>query len=175
MKRRIFQSLSFLSCLMLLAGFNRMMAQTGQDPQTEHGNTAVTTIVMTLICEDGRRLISRDGGQTWQTIESATGAEGGIAPAGGANAIQGRGACIAAPNPATSFTAISYTVKQPGEVSLAVYDMSGVEIKRLSQGAQQSGLHVTTVDVSNLHDGTYYYRIATDGSAVGGGILIVAH
>lgn len=156
--------------LMLAFGANRALAQNEQNGQTG------SSIVLTLHCDDGRTMISRDGGQTWRTVDATSNdAVSTDANMEGTYATVGRGRSFAAPNPAASVTAITYTMKQTGEVTLTIFDIGGVEVKRLSAGMLGSGAHATTVDVSGLNDGTYYYRVSAGGAPVGGGILAVAH
>jgi len=63
------------------------------------------------------------------------------------------------PNPFNSSTSISYSLKMPAVVRLAVYDLTGREVVGLVDGPQPAGVHRTTFDHSGLPSGVYLYRI----------------
>ena len=73
------------------------------------------------------------------------------------------------PNPFTRTTKINYTVSQPGDINLIVYDILGREIKILVDEYQSAGLKSTEWDGTNsqgkrIPSGTYFYQIT--GEAV---------
>ena len=63
------------------------------------------------------------------------------------------------PNPFNPTTKISYTLKQPGEVKLIVYDLSGREIITLVNKFQNSGEHSVNFDGKELSSGVYFYKL----------------
>ena len=68
------------------------------------------------------------------------------------------------PNPFTDRTTISYTLQQPGPVSLQVYDIQGRLVRDLVQGVQPAGDHSVTLPASRLPAGRYYYTLTTNHS-----------
>ena len=63
------------------------------------------------------------------------------------------------PNPFNPSTTIEYSLHQPGDVSLIVYDLLGKEVARLVDEAQQSGSYKISWDASNISSGIYFYRL----------------
>lgn len=63
------------------------------------------------------------------------------------------------PNPFNPATKISYMLKQPGEVKLIVYDLSGREVKTLVNKFQNSGEYSFNFDGDGLSSGVYFYRL----------------
>ncbi len=172
MNSRIIRAMS-LTCLLALGALtNRAAAQTEPTKPPASSGSNASPMILTLQCEDGRQLVSRDGGSTWQTVEG-TGMTN-LAVGRGVFSSS-RGTAVAYPNPATSYAAINYTTQVSGEVTLSLFDMGGGEVTRLSAGTQPAGAHTTSVDVSGLRDGTYYFRITIGGAAVGGGMVAVVH
>jgi hypothetical protein len=72
------------------------------------------------------------------------------------------------PNPFNPETVIQYTLPEAGEMSLAVYDVSGSLVKELELGSQTAGLHRIswngeTQDGRPAASGTYLYRLNWQG------------
>ncbi len=72
------------------------------------------------------------------------------------------------PNPFNPTTTIKYTVLQPGNIRLAVYDITGREVMRLYDGSVQPGDFSITWDGKDqygqqLPSGTYVYCLQADG------------
>jgi hypothetical protein len=69
------------------------------------------------------------------------------------------------PNPFNPVTNISFTLGDPGDVSLIVYDVTGRQVARLIDGKLSSGTHnVTWNSLSNgqaFASGVYFYRLQT--------------
>lgn len=65
------------------------------------------------------------------------------------------------PNPFNPSTTISYNLKEATNVSLAVYDRLGREVKLLVDQMQNAGLHTVEFNGSQLPSGIYFYRIKT--------------
>jgi len=63
------------------------------------------------------------------------------------------------PNPFNPTTVIQYTLPYDGIVTLKVYDVLGKEVKTLTGGYQQAGVHSVNFDASDLSSGIYYYRM----------------
>ena len=63
------------------------------------------------------------------------------------------------PNPFNPATIISYTLPYDGYVTLKVYDVLGREVKTLTNGFQQAGIHNINFDASGLNSGVYFYKM----------------
>ncbi|MDA3891491.1 MAG: T9SS type A sorting domain-containing protein [Salinivirgaceae bacterium] len=63
------------------------------------------------------------------------------------------------PNPANSYTRISYSLKQEGLVNISIYNISGKMVKVLLNSKQKSGEHIQQIDLSDLENGVYYLRL----------------
>jgi Secretion system C-terminal sorting domain/BNR repeat-like domain len=66
------------------------------------------------------------------------------------------------PNPFNPSTTIKYSIKNPGMVSLKVFDVLGNEVASLVNQHQQTGTYEVTFDASLLASGVYYYRMSTE-------------
>ena len=63
------------------------------------------------------------------------------------------------PNPFNPSTTIEYSLHQPGDVSLIVYNLLGEEVARLVDRAHQAGNYKISWDASNISSGIYFYRL----------------
>lgn len=63
------------------------------------------------------------------------------------------------PNPFSTSTRISYTIPEPGIVSLKIYDIHGREIRELVNEYQTSNQYSVTFNAESLPSGTYYYKL----------------
>ena len=66
------------------------------------------------------------------------------------------------PNPFNPTTTITFNLIEGSNVSLKVYDVLGQEVAALINENMSIGLHQVQFDATNLHSGTYYYRIETN-------------
>ncbi len=66
------------------------------------------------------------------------------------------------PNPAKQFTNIRYSIPQPSNISLSIYDFYGRLIKILDKGLKQKGDHNIKINVDEFRAGTYYYVLTTE-------------
>jgi hypothetical protein len=67
------------------------------------------------------------------------------------------------PNPFNPTTIIRYDVKQPGLVSLKVFDILGRKVTTLIHGTIQAGSHTISWDASGLPSGIYLCRMEAPG------------
>ena len=76
------------------------------------------------------------------------------------------------PNPFNAQTSLSLTLPQSMHVTVAIYDVLGREVHRLTDGVLQAGSHTFTWDVSdsspNLPSGLYFYRVSNGKSVQSG-------
>ncbi len=73
------------------------------------------------------------------------------------------------PNPFNPTTTITFTIAQPAEISLAIYDILGREIRSLLQGNRPAGLHSVVWDGKDalgrqVASGQYFYRVEAGDS-----------
>ncbi|KAA3614188.1 MAG: T9SS C-terminal target domain-containing protein [Calditrichaeota bacterium] len=70
------------------------------------------------------------------------------------------------PNPFNPTTTISYQLKTKSNVHIAIYDISGKEIKTLVNQRQKAGQHSVDFDASGLSSGIYIYKLSTSSGFV---------
>ena len=61
------------------------------------------------------------------------------------------------PNPFNPTTNIQFEIREAGDVSLKVYDLTGREVASLVNSRMSAGEHSVTFDASNLSSGVYLY------------------
>ncbi len=67
------------------------------------------------------------------------------------------------PNPFNAQTTISYTLPEPGEVSLIVYNLLGQRVGRLYEGMRPAGEHRALWDAAAFPSGIYFARLEAGG------------
>ncbi|MEO0558791.1 MAG: T9SS type A sorting domain-containing protein [Bacteroidota bacterium] len=70
------------------------------------------------------------------------------------------------PNPAAGRTLIPFTLRQPADVRLAVYDVLGREVALVTDGSYSAGTHAEPLDTSGFAPGTYVVRLAAGPDVV---------
>jgi hypothetical protein len=63
------------------------------------------------------------------------------------------------PNPFNSMTIIRYSLPEPAEVKIEIYDILGRKVETLVQGEQPAGYLQVIWDASDRSSGLYFYRI----------------
>jgi len=63
------------------------------------------------------------------------------------------------PNPFNKSTTFRYSIPKSGDVTLRIYNSSGVMIDELVNKMQQTGAYEVNYNASSLHPGLYYYEI----------------
>ncbi len=66
------------------------------------------------------------------------------------------------PNPFNAATRIRFSLTQPGEIDLRVYDLSGRESARLAHGRHDAGVHEVIWHAGAECSGFYYCRLRTE-------------
>ena len=69
------------------------------------------------------------------------------------------------PNPFNSLAKIGYSVPEPGDIRLSVYDLHGREVALLAQGQRQPGRYQTVLNAENMASGIYIVRLQTPAGA----------
>ena len=84
---------------------------------------------------------------------------------------------VAVPNPSTGQVLILYRVSRAADVTLEIFDAPGAVVRRLAQGQQPAGVHVTHWDGRSdagqrLPSGSYFTRIETAAGVVTGRVVL---
>jgi len=66
------------------------------------------------------------------------------------------------PNPAKQSTVIKYTIPVKSNVNISLFDMQGRVIKSMVNGIIEAGSYTYTLNLGNLTDGIYFYKMQTD-------------
>ena len=77
------------------------------------------------------------------------------------------------PNPFTHSTTISYSLPNPAEVTVDVFDLLGRNVQNLVTGHAPAGEHKTVFEAGDLPNGIYIYRIEIEGYAVSKAITLI--
>ncbi|MEO0558790.1 MAG: T9SS type A sorting domain-containing protein [Bacteroidota bacterium] len=70
------------------------------------------------------------------------------------------------PNPAVGRTLVPFTLRQPADVQLAVYDALGREVALVADRGYSAGEHVEPLDTSDFAPGTYVVRLVAGPDVV---------
>ncbi len=65
------------------------------------------------------------------------------------------------PNPFNPTTKIKYSILQPSNVSIKVYNALGKEVETLVDEYKSAGTYEISFDAKNLSSGVYFYRIVS--------------
>ena len=79
---------------------------------------------------------------------------------------------VPSPNPANNLTSISYSLNNPKDATLTIYNLLGKSIREIKLTEKQSTMIVSTVD---LPSGVYLCSLHNGGSMIATKKLIVAH
>lgn len=66
------------------------------------------------------------------------------------------------PNPFNPETVINYQLPRSGNVKLVVYDLTGREVKTLTDSRQNAGAHNVIFNASGLSSGIYFYTLTAE-------------
>lgn len=67
------------------------------------------------------------------------------------------------PNPFNPSTKIQFSIPEPGNVKLIIYNLLGQEIKKLVNEFKESGAHSVNFDAIDLNSGVYIYKLESNG------------
>jgi hypothetical protein len=67
----------------------------------------------------------------------------------------------ASPNPFNAATRISYSLAEPAEVTLEIYNIRGQKITTLEDGWKSSGVHTVNWNANDFATGMYFVRLNT--------------
>ena len=63
------------------------------------------------------------------------------------------------PNPFNALTIIEFTIAEPQDIMLTVYDLLGRQIQTIMDEYRQAGTHIVSFDAFDLPSGVYFYRL----------------
>ena len=63
------------------------------------------------------------------------------------------------PNPFNAMTVIRYSLPEPSDVAIEIYDLLGRKVETLVEGRQPAGYHQIVWDAEDKSTGMYFYRI----------------
>ncbi|MCP4631588.1 MAG: T9SS type A sorting domain-containing protein [candidate division Zixibacteria bacterium] len=66
------------------------------------------------------------------------------------------------PNPFNAETVIPFEMKNPGDVNLSIYNLTGQVVEILIDGSFTAGQHSVTWNASKYSSGVYFYKLRTD-------------
>jgi hypothetical protein len=70
------------------------------------------------------------------------------------------------PNPFNPATTITYSLAEPGNVTLEIFDITGSRIAVLANGFRNAGTHTVNWQPVNNATGVYFYRLQTAGKSL---------
>ena len=77
------------------------------------------------------------------------------------------------PNPFNPVTAIPFSLAEPSDISLTIYNATGAKVAVLAEGMYPAGRHTVRWDASDHASGLYLYRIHAGGTALTGKMMLV--
>jgi hypothetical protein len=77
------------------------------------------------------------------------------------------------PNPFNPVTTIRYSLPQPGNVRLIVYNLLGEKMEVLADEFKEAGVHTINFKAENLNSGMYIYKLEAEGFAQSRKMLLV--
>jgi hypothetical protein len=122
-------------------------------------NVDYTVSVNNVIDIAGNRISSSDNAANYELTTGVTSTNDG-------NSLSGAPAKFELnqnyPNPFNPTTRIKYTIAQPTNVTIKIYDMLGAEVMTLVNQQHVPGYYEVSFNGSNLASGTYIYQIRTN-------------
>ncbi len=77
------------------------------------------------------------------------------------------------PNPVSSSALISFSLAQPGKVSLKVYDLNGKLISTMAEGNINEGVHQLRWETKNVASGVYFLKMQAAGTVQTKKLIVV--
>ncbi len=77
------------------------------------------------------------------------------------------------PNPFNPSTAIRFSLREAGEASLSVFDVTGRMVRALASGSFEAGTHEFVFHADDLPSGLYVYRLVTRAGTVSAPVVLL--
>ena len=68
------------------------------------------------------------------------------------------------PNPTANNAKIEYTITEPTDLTIEIYNVMGQKVMNVQSGTQIAGTHTLSVDASNLNSGLYFVSFTSNGA-----------
>ena len=77
------------------------------------------------------------------------------------------------PNPSNGNVYLGYTLHEEGNVRFDVFEMHGRKVFSLNEGHRTIGEHASPLDLTQLQNGTYFYRLTVSDHILGTGKIVL--
>lgn len=77
------------------------------------------------------------------------------------------------PNPANDYTFVKYSLSQPSNVSVDVFDITGKKVMTVDKGYQSAADRTMMLNTSELPDGLYHFRLNTGEVTISKRLIVV--
>ncbi len=67
----------------------------------------------------------------------------------------------ASPNPFNQHSLVSFTIERPGDIRLAIYNITGREVAVLAEGYYPAGMSKVVWDASSTASGVYFVKLTS--------------
>lgn len=131
---------------------------------TRDGGCADGTVLVGVPREAGVRMVVNDG-QVYNALEGCPSRHGHMEmamqdPHGAGVAFT---TSLSAPRVEGARAVVEYTLAQPGEVSLAVFNVLGRRVASLGSAVHEAGVHRATFPLEHMAHGIYFVRMSAGG------------
>jgi spore coat protein A len=131
---------------------------------TRDGGTADGTVLVGVPGKTGVRLVVNDG-QAYNSLETCSERSGHMEmatkdPRGTENAFT---TSLGRPRTEGGRAMVEYTLAEPGEVTLAIFDVAGRRVASLADGVQGTGVHQAFFELQHMAHGIYFVRMRAGG------------
>jgi len=127
---------------------------------TRDGGAAEGSAAVAVPREEGVRRASDDG-QVYNSLEGCPDHGSGMEMAmqGPRSAGPSFRTSLGVPRVEGGRAVLEYTLGQPGEISLAIYDVNGRQVASLGVASRESGIHRASLPLDHLAHGIYFVRM----------------
>jgi flagellar hook assembly protein FlgD len=66
------------------------------------------------------------------------------------------------PNPFNPTTTIRFSLPEPTQLKINIYNILGEQVKTIAEGIYETGYYKVTFDATSLPSGTYIYRLESN-------------
>jgi hypothetical protein len=145
-------------------GGNGRVYQVSFTAVTRDGGSADGTVLVGVPREAGVRLVVNDG-QVYNSLEGCPARSGHMEmamhdPHGAREAFT---TSLSAPRVEGARAVVEYTLAQPGEVSLAIFNVLGRRVAGLGSAVLEAGVHRATFPLERMAHGIYFVRMRAGG------------
>jgi flagellar hook assembly protein FlgD len=77
------------------------------------------------------------------------------------------------PNPFSKSTLIKYTLREPANVRIDIYNAIGSKVANIQEGIQTAGDHHADFEADNLSPGVYYYVARVGSNVLCGKVILI--